>query len=104
MIDAGKVAFLAGQFADVVHEWTTPEQFEEIKRLNRTDYAGTDICATHDFFDANEAMDAAFKRAFGRGCILPSDVEEGRASDADETADIELWNAAWKQAKEGWLS
>lgn len=100
--DAGTINFLAGQFADVVHDWTTPEQFEEIKVRNRTN--GDLVCATHDFFDANEAMDAAFRQAFGRGSWLPTDVEDGKCTEADHEADVALWNAAWTVAKNGWLS
>lgn len=101
MSDLGTVNFLAGQFADVVHDWTTPEQFEQIKERNR---ANDDlICASHDFIDANEAMDAAFRQAFGRGTRLCSDVEEGRCTEAEYAADVALWNDAWKIAKDGWL-
>lgn len=99
--DPGTIAFLAGQFADVVRDWTTPEEFEEIKVRNRTN--GDQVCATHDFFDANEAMDQAFRQSFGRSCYLTSDVEEGRCTEAEMDADVALWNAAWAQAKEGWL-
>lgn len=102
MLNPATVAFLAGQFSDIVHEWTTPEEFAEIQRRNKTN--GDQVCATHDFFDANEAMDAAFNRAFGRSCRLTSDVEEGRCTDAEMQADVDLWNAAWTQAKKGWLS
>lgn len=101
-MDQGKVTALAGAFADVVHEWTTPEQFEEIKKRNRT--YGEGICATHDFFDANMAMEDAFRRTFGRNPWLGSDVEEGRCSENDSDVDLAYWNAAWDQAKSGWLS
>jgi hypothetical protein len=101
MIDAGKVAFLAGNFSDVIHDWATAEEFEEIKKRNRERNDLT--CATHDFFDANEAMDRAFRQSFGRSCYLCSDVEEGRCTEADMESDVALWNAAWTQAKEGWL-
>lgn len=97
------IAYLAGQFADVVHEWTTPAEFKEIKKLNAAE-TDSDVCHTHDFFDANEAMDAAFRRAFGRSCHLPCDVDEGVCSQAEADADMALWNAAWSQAKTGWLS
>jgi hypothetical protein len=103
-MDQGKVAALAGAFADVVHEWTTPAELEEVKRLNRTEYANSSICATHDFFDANEAMAEAFRRIFGRAIWLPCDVEEGLCPENEADLDLQLWNAAWDQAKKGWLS
>ena len=88
--EAGTVNFLAGQFVDVIHEWTTPEEFEQIKQRNRTNDAS--VCATHDFMDANEAMDEAFRRALGRSYDMESD------------ADTALWNEAWEIAVKGWLS
>src|ERR1700731_3689620 len=101
MADAGTINFLAGQFVDAIHDWTTPEQFESIKERNR---ANSDlVCATHDFIDANEAMDQAFRQSFSRSCRLTCDVEEGRCTEAEHEADVALWNAAWAIAKEGWL-
>lgn len=95
MTDFAKVCYLAGIFADVVHDVTTPEEFAEIKRRNATpEYSG--CCASHDFMDANEAMGRAFKQAFGRGPL------DGVEHMSDE--DIALWNAAWNQAKKGWLT
>lgn len=100
-MNQGKVAFLAGQFADVIHDWTTPEQFEEIKKRNRERRDLT--CATHDFVDANEAMAQAFKQAFGRDPWMAIDLEAGQCTEVELQADADMWNAAWNQAKEGWL-
>lgn len=92
------VAYLAGVFADVIWEWSTPEQWEAIRRANARYVAEgkTDICATHDFFDANMAMDDAFRRAFGAGPL--DGVDEMSESD------VALWNAAWAMATRGWLT
>lgn len=92
-------AYLAGTFADVIHEWTTPEQLAFIRRENRALAAQgrKDVCATHDVLDANMAMDDAFRRAFGAG-PLDGDVEHM----AD--IDMALWNAAWALATPGWLT
>jgi hypothetical protein len=92
MTDQAKIQCLAGAFADVVHEWTTPEELAEIKRRNATEQYGSTSCATHDFFDANMAMDQAFRSTMGRTIDLDSDE------------DIDLWNAAWDMAKKGWLT
>lgn len=99
--DPGTIAFLAGQFADIVYEWTTAEEFEEIKKRNQTNDPG--VCASHDFMDANMAMAGAFQRSFGRAPWTTYDLEDGRCTEADMEADVALWNAAWAQAKEGWL-
>lgn len=97
------IAYLAGVFADVIHEWTTEEEFAEICRRNEAEPSDLS-CATHDFMDANEAMDEAFRRAFGRRSVLPLSVETGETTEAAVEADRLLWNAAWTQAKEGWLN
>ena len=89
--DQGKAHALAAAFLDVVWEWTTPEEFAEIKRRNAMpEYRDTGSCATHDFFDANTAMAEAFRRTFGR---LP----ETNENEADN--DVALWNAAWDIAR-----
>lgn len=96
MLDQAKVQFLAGQFADVVHDWTDEAEFAEIKRRNATPKY-VSACASHDFIDANMAMEQAFRQAFGRS-PLPDDADE--MSDDD----LEMWNAAWAVAKTGWLT
>lgn len=82
---------LASTFADIVFDWTKPEEFAEIKRRNATPQYEKS-CATHDFFDANEAMSDAFKRVMKREI------------DANDEADCALWNSAWDLAKKGWLT
>lgn len=87
----GKVAVA---FSRVLHEWLTPLQMAKV--ITRNAAANDSSCATHDFCDANMAMDEAFKRVLGRGCLL---IEES-ASDEDKQADTDLWNEAWTIAKE----
>lgn len=99
-VDA-KAAYLAGIFADVVWEWTTPDQWAEMLRRNRTAPAG--VCASHDFMDANMAMEAAFKRAFGREPVTNFETEEDAKADKP-LPDLDLWNKAWDHAKAGWLT
>lgn len=63
-----------------------PHPWSEIRRLNATaGYAKS--CATHDFLDANVPMAAAFESVMGR------------PFDADEDADVSLWNMAWEIAR-----
>jgi hypothetical protein len=82
---------LAAEFVAVLAEWLTPEEFAEMQRRNVT---ATDLdCASHDFCDANMAMDAAFSRALGR----EPDVMD--RDDGAEGPDVALWNAAWSTAK-----
>lgn len=75
---------LAVEFSHTLREWLTNEQMKEVIKLNATEeYA--DFCASHDYCDANMAMDAGIKTLFGRH--------------ADTRGDVELWNAAWTIAK-----
>lgn len=46
-------------------------------------------CASHDYCDANEIMDAAFMSVMGRSTI--PDDEEAFISEED----TDLWNRAW---------
>ena len=70
MVDAQK---LANQFIFVIGEWLTPEEIAEVNRLN----AGEEItvCHTHDFCDANMAMDAAFQTVVGHSIDADDDAQ-----------------------------
>jgi hypothetical protein len=81
---------LADRFAFLIREYFTEEQYAETKRRNRL--YGAEVCATHDFCDANIIMAAAFKDVFGREV------------DTDCDADMEFWNHAWREAQKLWLS
>jgi hypothetical protein len=84
--EAARAAYLAGIFVDVLHEQTTPAQFEAIRLGNADEPAGSGVCHSHDFVDANMTMAEAFRRAIGRDF------------DGDSDADVALWNAAWEFA------
>lgn len=76
---------LARTFIAVLRNgWLTERQMRSVVTKNR---ANPECCATHDYCDANMAMDEAFKASFGR----PMDL--GRDEDKD------LWNRAWNVAK-----
>jgi hypothetical protein len=80
---------LADRFAAVLKEWLTPQEFAEMKRRNETDPTYADsACASHDFCDANMAMDVAWREIIG-GSI-----------DADKEEQAALWNAAWADARQ----
>lgn len=80
------VAQLADRFAATLRAWLTPAQWAAMVEANGRPRLG---CASHDYCDANMAMDQAF-RDLGLGALL--DVEEM----ADATVD--LFNAAWRHA------
>ena len=76
---------LAATFAAIIREWAG-DDLPTIVERNKTYPAS--VCATHDFFDANDAMIEAFDR-----CGLPTD------SLADDEDSCRLWGAAWTLAK-----
>lgn len=75
----------ASAFVANVVAMVSPAELAEIKRRNSSPEYGAGSCATHDFFDANDAMGAAFLKVVGR---------EVDISDADAA----LWSAAWNAA------
>lgn len=66
---------------------------EQVKLIQRGDADPDDFC------DANMVMAEAFKDVMDRETYLPSDVEEGRCTDAQAEADLALWNQAVENAK-----
>ncbi|WP_420408681.1 hypothetical protein [Hoeflea sp.] len=90
----------AARALDVDNGETIGSLVLEINTLNaRPDYAGA--CATHDFFDSNMGMYAAFVDTLGRE---PFTITKG-ATDAQREADQALWDAAWTMARQAgfWL-
>lgn len=92
---------LASAFACVLREWATDSEWETMREVNR-DYAQSEFydgcCASHDFCDANMAMDAAFVRVLGRPAALECN------EDGTEHPDFALWDAAWNIAKPLYLT
>ena len=69
-----------------------PDNYRAVIDLNgRPDSLG---CASHDYCDANEVMDAAFSDVMGRSTI--PDDEEAFISEED----TDLWNRAWDAWRE----
>ncbi|MBG6083031.1 hypothetical protein [Rubrivivax gelatinosus] len=88
---------LAAQFAVLLRLTLTDEEFAEVLLRNR---AQTDpqVCASHDFCDANMVMFEAFRRVYGRDPALSSD--DGDSAEAElSNWDTEDWNAAWELAR-----
>ena len=87
--DTADQAKLAAVFAEVLHEWLTPAQMREV--VARNEHYGN-ACASHDFCDANMAMDEAFTKTQGRELEMGEGTRQSRA-------DVALWNGAWAIAK-----
>ncbi len=65
-------------FVRKLREWLTPEEFAEMRRRQPT--APPNVCASHDFCDANMAM---------------NEVMEAHGHNHDEAL---LWGKAWDHA------
>lgn len=85
LLTASRAELLAHAFTVRLRDNLTAEEMEEVRVRNRDLYDGTDVCATHDFLDANEVMAVAFKDVVGR--------------DSEDGEDAQLWNTAWDIAK-----
>lgn len=76
---------LAASFVALLKRELTPEEMREVATRNRA-YGG-DVCASHDFVDANVVMAQAFKETTGNDVNLESQ------------SDLKLWSDAWSAAK-----
>lgn len=76
---------LADAFSQIIRDWLKHEEMAQV--LIRNSVNPPNVCATHDFCDANMAMTEAFANVAGRN---PNLATESDAAD---------WNAAWVRAK-----
>jgi len=75
---------LACEFSRILCEWCTPDELTEIRRRNLTPEYSGGCCASHDFYDANQAMIDAIESLGGE-------------YDVDSNLPID---AAWRIAKQ----
>jgi hypothetical protein len=76
---------LAADFSAVLRRWLTADEMAQVLALNKQE-AGTNVCHSHDFCDANMAMLKAFE-------------DLGGDLDLEDQDQVKLWNAAWDIAK-----
>lgn len=88
-----KAEALALAFALEVQKELTPAEWDAMRRRNVNRLRGT--CATHDFRDSNELMEAAYLQLFG---------SMWSASGQMKPEAVELWNKAWEQATPAYLT
>jgi len=74
----------------VLRAWLKPWQWKEMRKRNAEEPSPL-VCHSHDFCDANMAMEAAWE-----SFDLPS-------INADDQAQADLWNAAWNIAAVDYL-
>lgn len=90
---------IAVEFSKIIRNWLGDEKFRELcQRTIQGVRPG--FCHSHDYCDANMAMDEAVQTILGRPMTMPSDVEEGRASEQRHDRDLDLWERAWNRAKQ----
>ena len=94
---------LAVDFSTILNDWLTPEEMAEVRRRNDLE-TNANICHSHDFRDANMAMDEAMRKYTGRDT---SDLicEDTKICTPQEIEVVcSLWNQAWDIAKKGGFS
>lgn len=84
-----KTETVATEFSKVLRTWLTPAEMSEVVRRN-SEQKDPNICHSHDFCDANMAMDEALRN-------LRVDMDAEGALQDDNL--IDLWNASWGLAK-----
>jgi hypothetical protein len=77
---------VAARFVELAKDKLMPHELDEVIELNFWE-EDPNICHTHDFMDANEAMCNAFEDA--TGCEFLQNSEEH----------VRLWGLAWQAAK-----
>ena len=82
---------LAEAFAAVLNRWLTPTQFAQMQMANAQN-ANTLNCASHDYCDANMAMESAFITVLKRHPSVASEEDQA------------LWNSAWERARRKFLT
>ena len=87
---------LAERFAGVLKAWLSPDEWREMCRLNATDEY-SDVCASQDFCDANEAMLEAFHALGVSNRRVLDNIDRGERINL-------LWNEAWDIAKQKYLT
>ena len=93
-------AVVALAFIEECKATFTTETLEEIRRRNAEPAYAGQVCATHDFVDANCLMEAAFVRL---GLKVAHDYDDA-TEEAAHDASCDLWGAAWSIAKATFLT
>lgn len=95
-LNQDNITALSNEFSRIVLSWCSMEQLNNINRLNSTkEYAG--CCATHEYYDTNEAMLQAFTKTFDREFTFFND--ETPESKKQYSIDTDYFNAAWQLSK-----
>lgn len=91
---------LALEFSRVLRSWLDEREMATVIERNET--AESYICHSHDFCDANMAMDEAWRNLKLPLELIEGEEEETIAPNTEEC--MSLWSAAWGKAKENRFS
>lgn len=87
---------IAKEFARILRSWATDGEWKTMLEENAAEDSAS-ICHSHDFCDANMAMDEAFRN-------LGVDPQKIWGDDWASNEDAaKLWNDAWSIAKREYL-
>lgn len=87
---------LAKEFSTVLKSWLSAEEMKSVIEKNETpEYNG--CCASHDYCDANMAIDEAFIKLMERDFVFYDDEKPETEKQNEE--DTALENNAWAIAK-----
>ena len=81
---------LANEFCRVLATYLTPDELEAVRAKNAVE-THPDVCHTHDYCDANMAMQEALEKGL---CWPMTDDSTPLTFEAD----CQLWNGAWAKA------
>lgn len=90
--DLNLVALLAGEFCVTLRNELTAEEIAYVNARNAVEPAGSGVCHSHDYCDANMVMQKAFENLG-----IPTPVDSDNPDDDERFG---LWNAAWDIAKD----
>jgi hypothetical protein len=86
------IPLLAKEFSRILQECFMPALLKQAIARNETaEYKRA--CATHDFCNANLAMDEAFENLGWKG------ISDFETDSPEQVAAMDLWNKAWDYAK-----
>tara|TARA_R100001594_G_scaffold95351_1_gene129652 strand:- start:306 stop:734 length:429 start_codon:yes stop_codon:yes gene_type:complete len=92
---------ISNEFSKIIREWFTQEELDKINKENRERGYDNLICSTHDYSDANMAMDEAMEKCnVPRPSFCENDIENGLSSDTLIEEYGDLWGKAWQLSKE----
>jgi hypothetical protein len=81
---------IAFQFSMGLRKALSPDQITVINARNAAE-SNPSVCHSHDFCDANEVMDDAFRNVTGASVTDPETV--------NDDANLSQWNIAWSIAR-----